>query len=105
MRTYAATSRTRRKCRTRHPSFVPFAALNYLSGLTAVRTSSYFLATVIGILPATTAYVAVGAYGNEPGSLPFLAAIGALVMLTVVGVVVSRRRRDGASDATATVEC
>lgn len=83
---------------------VPFTALNYLSGLTAVRLSNYFLATVIGILPGTTAYVAVGAYGNKPGSLPFLAAIGALLVLTVVGLVVSRRRTavapDGASAST-----
>lgn len=79
---------------------VPFAALNYLSGLTAVRPSSYLLATVIGIVPGTTAYVAVGAYGNQPGSLPFLAAVGALVVLTVVGVVVSRRRRASVPDDT-----
>lgn len=72
---------------------VPFTALNYLSGLTGVRASSYLLATVIGILPGTTAYVAVGAYGTHPGSLPFLTAVSALLLLTVVGVVVSRRRR------------
>lgn len=84
---------------------VPFTALNYLSGLTPVRASSYLLATVIGILPGTTAYVAVGAFGDQPGSLPFLAAIGALVVLTVIGVVASRRRRAGAANATATVEC
>lgn len=33
---------------------VPFNALNYLSGLTAVRASSYLLATILGILPGTT---------------------------------------------------
>lgn len=82
---------------------VPFTALNYVCGFTAVRLSSYLLATVIGILPGTTAYVAVGAYGNKPGSLPFLAAIGALVLLSVIGVVVLRRRRVGAQDGTATV--
>lgn len=79
---------------------VPFTALNYLSGLTALRASSYLLATVIGILPGTTAYVAVGAYGNQPGSLPFLAAVGALVVLTGVGVVVTRRRRGSVPEGT-----
>ncbi len=74
---------------------VPFTGLNYLSGLTGVRASSYLLATVIGILPGTTAYVAVGAYGTHPGSLPFLTAVSALLLLTIVGVVVSRRRRAG----------
>ena len=83
---------------------VPFNALNYLSGLTALRTTSYMAATVLGILPGTTAYVAAGAYGDQPGSLPFLAAIGALVLLSVIGVVVSRRRKTGEPDGTARVE-
>lgn len=83
---------------------VPFTGLNYLSGLTGVRASSYLLATVIGILPGTAAYVAVGAYGDQPGSLPFLAALGALLLLTVIGVVVSHRRRARAPDDRPTPE-
>lgn len=79
---------------------VPFNALNYLSGLTAVRASSYLFATILGILPGTTAYVAVGTYGNQPGSLPFIAALGALLLLTVVGVSVTRRRRHRAPEPT-----
>ena len=78
---------------------VPFTALNYLSGLTAVRASSYLVATMVGILPGTTAYVAVGAYGNQPGSLPFLTALGALILLSVVGLTVTRRRRNRAPEA------
>ncbi|MGI8680774.1 MAG: TVP38/TMEM64 family protein, partial [Mycobacteriales bacterium] len=73
---------------------VPFTALNYLSGLTAVRAPSYLIATILGILPGTTAYVAVGAYGDQPGSLPFLTALGTLLLLTVVGVTVTRRHRE-----------
>lgn len=83
---------------------VPFTGLNYLSGLTAIRASSYLLATVIGILPGTTAYVAVGAYGDQPGSLPFLAAVGALLLLTLIGVVLSRRRGAGDPDDMPTLE-
>lgn len=71
---------------------VPFNALNYLSGLTAVPPASYLAATALGILPGTTAYVAVGAYGSEPGSWPFLTALGALLLLTAVGIIGSRRR-------------
>lgn len=78
---------------------VPFTALNYLSGLTAVRPSRYLAGTLLGILPGTTAYVAVGAYGDRPGSLPFLTAISALILLSVVGVAVSRRRRSHAASA------
>ena len=72
---------------------VPFTALNYLSGLTALRLSAYLPATVVGILPATVAYVAVGAYGTQPGSWPFLSAVGALLVLTAGGVIANRVRQ------------
>ncbi|WP_300018822.1 TVP38/TMEM64 family protein [Pseudonocardia sp.] len=72
---------------------LPFAALNYLSGLTAVRTRDYVVGTAVGILPGATAYVAIGAFGSEPGSLPFLLAVGGLAVLVVGGLVVARRRR------------
>lgn len=72
---------------------VPFNALNYLSGLTAVRPSTYLAATVLGIVPAATAYVAAGAYGARPGSWPFLTALAALALLSIGGIVAKRRRR------------
>lgn len=71
----------------------PYAAVNYLSGLTAVRIRDYTIGTVIGIVPAGTAYVAVGAYGSRPGSVPFLVALAALALLTVGTLVIARRRR------------
>jgi uncharacterized membrane protein YdjX (TVP38/TMEM64 family) len=71
----------------------PFNALNYLCGLTAVRTRDYLVGTAVGILPGATAYVSIGAFGTEPGSLPFLLAVGGLVALSVAGLVVARRRR------------
>jgi uncharacterized membrane protein YdjX (TVP38/TMEM64 family) len=72
---------------------LPFNALNYLCGLTAVRTRDYVAGTAVGILPGATAFVAIGAFGTEPGSLPFLLAVGGLVALSVAGLVVARRRR------------
>lgn len=72
---------------------LPFAALNYACGLTAVRARDYVLGTAVGILPGATAYVAAGAYGTEPGSAPFLLALAGLAVLTVAGIVVGRRRR------------
>lgn len=72
---------------------LPFTALNYLCGLTAVRTRDYIAGTAVGIAPGATAYVAIGAFGAEPGSLPFLVAVGGLLALSVAGLVIARRRR------------
>lgn len=71
---------------------VPFTTLNVACGLTAVRWRDYLLGTAIGILPAATAFVTIGAYGTEPGSTPFLVAVGGLVLLAVGGLVAARRR-------------
>ncbi len=71
---------------------VPFTAVNYGAGLTGVRTRDYLLGSVIGMLPGTVAYVALGAYGSVPGSWPFLVAAAALVVMSVGGVVLARRR-------------
>jgi uncharacterized membrane protein YdjX (TVP38/TMEM64 family) len=71
---------------------VPFTAINYAAGLTRLPLLTFVFATIIGILPATTAYVTVGAYGGQPGSWPFLAAIASLVLLTAAGLVAGWRR-------------
>lgn len=70
---------------------VPFTLFNYACGLTAVRTRDYLLGTTIGVIPGTSAYVAAGAYGADPTSLPFLLATGGLAVLTVGGITMSRR--------------
>ena len=75
---------------------LPFNALNYLCGLTAVRTRDYIAGTAVGILPGATAYVTIGAFGAEPG----IAAVPARrrrsgVALSLAGLLVARRRRAG----------
>lgn len=72
---------------------VPFTAVNYGSGITAVGFGPYLLATAVGILPGTVAYVVLGAHGSDPGSWPFLASLAALGLLAVVGVAVAVARR------------
>lgn len=72
---------------------LPFAALNYACGLSAVRPRTYIVGTAIGILPVAAAYATIGAFGASPGSLPFLLALGGLAVLTVAGAIVIRRRR------------
>ena len=73
--------------------FVPFTVVNYASGVTRLRLTPYLVATAVGILPGTFAYVAVGAYGTEPGRWPFLLGVAVLVVLSVAGLVGARRSR------------
>lgn len=74
---------------------VPFAILNMGCGLTAVRARDYVLGTALGILPGGTAFVAVGAYGADPGSTPFLLSAAGLAVVLVGGAVAARRHRAG----------
>ena len=81
---------------------LPFTAINYAAGLTAVRIRDYALGTALGIIPGTVAFVALGAYGSTPGSWPFVVAVVALVALITGGAAVARRsRRRGAGPAAA----
>ncbi len=74
---------------------IPFTAINYGAGLTAVRRRDYALGTALGIIPGTVAYVALGAYGLDWG-WPAWTAIGVLGALTLAGAIyASLRRRSG----------
>lgn len=72
---------------------LPFAVVNMACGLSGLRTRDYLVGTAVGMLPAVTAFVGVGAYGTDPGSLPFLLSAGGLALLLVGGAVIARRRR------------
>jgi len=61
--------------------------------VTSVALPVFVLATVLGILSATTAYVAIGRYGGRPGSWPFVVALGGLVALSIAGAVAGWWRR------------
>lgn len=82
----------------------PFTALNYVAGLTSVRLRDFVPATVLGMIPATTAYVTIGARGNQPGSWPFLVALGAIGLFTAASLAAAwrRRRRQISNRSTAT---
>ena len=73
---------------------LPFGALNYACGVTAVRARDYLVGTAIGVLPAVAAYVSIGAYGAQAESFPLalVLAVGGLGVLIVGGLVVRHRR-------------
>lgn len=72
---------------------LPFTAINYSAGLTAIRFRDFGLGTAIGIIPGTLAYVALGTFAWDPTSWRFEVAAGALLVLTLGGLLVARRRR------------
>ncbi len=72
---------------------LPFAMLNMGCGLTAVRLRDYTIGSAVGMTPGAAAFVAVGAYGAEPGSLSFLLSVAGLAVVLVCAAVVARRRR------------
>ncbi|WNV77698.1 VTT domain-containing protein [Geodermatophilus sp. DSM 44513] len=72
---------------------LPFTAVNYLAGLTAVRFRDYLAGTALGIVPGTVAFVTLGAHGSSPGSWPFVLAVLALVALSAGGAAAARRLR------------
>ena len=79
---------------------VPFNLLNYAAGMTGISLRSYVAATAtaIGIVPGTVAYTALGSTAGHPGSLPFIIALAAVAILTVVLAVISRTQRRNASN-------
>lgn len=77
---------------TRLLPMVPFTAVTYATGLTAVRFRDYLLGTALGVVPGTVAYVALGAYGTSPSSWPLVAAV---LGLSLVGAWLARHGRAG----------
>ncbi len=79
----------------------PFTLLNYLLGLTKVRTSSYVAANLIGMLPGTFLYIYLGATAREAlsGSSGLLVkAVGLLATIAVV-VLITRAARKALAQA------
>jgi uncharacterized membrane protein YdjX (TVP38/TMEM64 family) len=85
------------------PAF-PFTVLNYLLGLTAVRTDAYVLANLLGMLPGIFLYVYIGAAARDAlaGDADFfqlaLKYVGLLATVAVV-VIVTRIARKALREA------
>lgn len=63
---------------------IPFTLLNYASGLSAVAFVPYVAATVVGMIPGTASYVALGAYGTKLHSWEFALAAFVFISLSVL---------------------
>ena len=70
---------------------IPYTAVNYGLGLTSMSYRPFIAATALGILPNSTAYVVLAAYGTRPASWPFVVAAGVVIVLAVVGILRQRR--------------
>lgn len=73
----------------------PFTYINYLFGLTGIRTGTYVVATVAGMIPGTIAYVYVGAAAaaaanREASATRTALQIAGAVASVLVTVVVAR---------------
>ncbi|MFC5948278.1 TVP38/TMEM64 family protein [Pseudonocardia lutea] len=71
---------------------VPFAALNYVCGLSRVRFLPYLIGTVVGIVPGTVAIVVLGdAVSGRPS--PALVAVSVMCgLIGFAGIVVAARK-------------
>ncbi|WP_372728746.1 TVP38/TMEM64 family protein [Nocardioides sp.] len=69
---------------------VPYTAVNYAAGVSAVRALSFLLASAVGMIPGSLAYAAFGAYGATDPWRTAVAGSG-LLLLLVIGGLLARR--------------
>ncbi|MGW0118610.1 TVP38/TMEM64 family protein [Streptomyces sp. NPDC003327] len=74
---------------------VPFAAANYCAAVSRMGYVPFLLATALGTVPNTAAYVIAGARADSPGSPAFLFSAGFIVVSGLAAAVVAWRNRHG----------
>ncbi|MFJ6636099.1 TVP38/TMEM64 family protein [Streptomyces sp. NPDC091376] len=72
---------------------IPFAASNYCAAVSRMGYLPFLLATGIGSVPNTAAYVVAGSSAASPTSPVFLIAAGFIVASTLAGALVAWRKR------------
>ncbi|MFF4582333.1 TVP38/TMEM64 family protein [Streptomyces sp. NPDC001389] len=72
---------------------VPFAAANYLAAVSRCGWVPFLLATALGTVPNTAAYVIAGASASSPGSPAFLVSSGFVTVSGAVAAAVAWRKR------------
>ncbi|MDX1976216.1 MAG: TVP38/TMEM64 family protein [Pseudanabaenaceae cyanobacterium bins.68] len=75
----------------------PFNVVNYLCGLTSLSLATYSLATAIGIVPGTFAYIWLGQEGAQTlgGEVRWqlFGALGLLALLSLLPIAIARLRQ------------
>ncbi|MFC4611096.1 TVP38/TMEM64 family protein [Streptomyces maoxianensis] len=72
---------------------VPFAAANYCAAVSRMGYVPFLLATGLGSIPNTAAYVVAGSRAGSPTSPAFLIAIGFIVVTGLAAGVIAWRKR------------
>ncbi|GAA1528153.1 TVP38/TMEM64 family protein [Streptomyces albidochromogenes] len=72
---------------------VPFAAANYCAAISRMGWLPFLLATGIGSIPNTAAYVVAGSSASSPTSPAFLIAMGFIALSGLAAAVVAWRKR------------
>ncbi|GLF95714.1 TVP38/TMEM64 family protein [Streptomyces yaizuensis] len=72
---------------------IPFAAANYCAAVSRMGYTPFLLATALGTIPNTAAYVVAGARAGSPTSPAFLAAMGFIVVTGLIAAAVAWRKR------------
>jgi uncharacterized membrane protein YdjX (TVP38/TMEM64 family) len=72
---------------------VPFWAANYCAAVSRMGWPPFLLATALGSIPNTAAYVVAGARASTPASPAFLIAMGFIAAPALIGAVVAWRKR------------
>ena len=72
---------------------LPFSAANYCAAVSRMGYAPFLLATALGSVPNTAAYVVAGSRASAPTSPAFLIALACIAMPALAGVVVAWRKR------------
>lgn len=74
---------------------VPFAAANYCAAVSRMGYAPFLLATGIGSIPNTAAYVVAGSQAGSPSSPAFLISMGFIVVSGLAAATVAWCKRHG----------
>lgn len=69
---------------------VPYNLINYAFGLSGMKYSAYILASAIGIIPGTFAFINIGDKALDMSSPDFWTAIGLLALLLAVTALLGK---------------